>query len=89
MLQLCFQVVLFEEGKGHVVVNALICKVEQTRSEVAIFPKSASAKKAVKILPNNNFELLDDPHRVKLHAYNTPHTTTTPTSQPWPKSLLL
>jgi hypothetical protein len=55
MLQLCFQVVLFEEGKGHVVVNALICKVEQTRSEVAIFPKSASAKKAVKILPNNNF----------------------------------
>jgi hypothetical protein len=48
MLQLCFQVVLFEEGKGHVVVNALICKVEQTRSEVAIFPKSASAKKAVR-----------------------------------------
>lgn len=45
MLQLCFQIVLFEEGKGHVVVNALIRKVEQTRSEVAIFPKSASAKK--------------------------------------------
>jgi hypothetical protein len=42
MLQLCLQVVLFEEGEDHVVVNAYFVELSKRASEVAMRPIGAS-----------------------------------------------